>query len=364
MIWKKITIETLSEATDIVASVLFDNNIFGAEIEDNMNLSDEELSQMYVDIPKIKIDDGKAKVSFYVSIGNIDKKDVKIDNSLIDNSYQMSNDNIFTDEEFDSVIKNIKNNLSDMSSFTNLGKLTFTEEDLDDNIFLNKWKENFKTLNIDNINIVPNFIKEFDKDKLNIFIEPGNAFGTGQHETTKLCVREINKILSNNKIDNFLDIGCGSGILSIIAEKLGAKNVFAMDVDEKVELNLIENLKLNNISNKYKFDENSNVKYLINDAQNKFIYGFGNILTDEWLKNKLSLIKFDVIVANILSPVIISLIEKANIFSYINERGNIIFSGIINDCLDDVLNVIEKYDNIKNIEVNKENEWCSITLTF
>ena len=208
MIWKKITINTNVEAADIVASVLFDNNIVGAEIEDNQNLTEDELKRMYVDIPKVNVDDGKSKVSFYVSLGEkIENNLSNVDKNLVDNSYMKSNDNIFTKEEFDTIFENIKIELDDYKSFMDMGSLEIEEKDLDDEIFLNKWKENFKSLEIDNINILPNWEKA-KNGKINIFIEPGNAFGTGQHATTKLCVKAIDSIVKKNgNIKNFLDIG-------------------------------------------------------------------------------------------------------------------------------------------------------------
>lgn len=355
MKWKKITINTLVEAADIVASVLFDNGIVGAEIEDNQNLTSEELKKMYVDIPKLNVDDGKSKVSFYVSIGEKVNKDYK-DKSLVDSSYMVSNDNIFTESEFENILSNIKDELEDYRSFMDMGTLLFEEEILDDKDFLTKWKDNFKSIKIDNINILPSWEKRYSEDDINIFIEPGNAFGTGQHETTRLCAFALKDIIKND-INSFLDIGAGSGILSLISYKLGAKRVYAIDIDENCEFNLLENLKLNKISS-YKKISSGNCK--INELNEKFIYGFGNIITDNWLKSALRLEKYDIIVANILAPVIISLIEKADIASYINDGGYLVLSGIIKEKESDVRDALMKNGKIKDIKVNSEGEWVSL----
>ena len=358
MIWKKITINTNVEAAEIVASVLFDNNIVGAEIEDNQNLTEEELKKMYVDIPKLNIDDGKSKVSFYVSIGEkIDKDFSKVDNNLVDNSYMISNDNIFTKEEFDSIFEKIKEDLEDYKSFMDMGSLNIEEEDLDDEIFLNKWKENFKSLEIDDINILPNWEKA-KEGKINIFIEPGNAFGTGQHATTKLCVRAIEEIVKSNRVNNFLDIGTGSGILSIIADKLGIKNIVAIDIDENCEFNILDNLKLNNINSFYKIADDFNL-----DILNKydFIYGFGNIITDDALKNRIKLAKYDIFVANILAPVLISLIEVGKISDYINDNGHLILSGIIKEMEEEVISCLKRAKCFKNIKSFYEDDWVLIS---
>lgn len=359
MIWKKITIDTNEEASDIVAGVIYDNGIVGVEIEDNKNLTDEELSKMYVDIPKFKVDDGKAKVSFYVSIGNRDVKSFDgVDKNLIDNSYMMSSENIFTEDEFNEKLANIKTELEEYREFTNMGELKFSEIELDDKVFLNKWKENFKSITIDSVNIIPYFERDKSFEGTNIYIEPGNAFGTGQHITTKLCIRELKKYITERNTTRVLDIGCGSGILSILSKVLGADTVYAIDVDENVELNLKDNLQLNNIQNVAKITESS-----INASSNNdsFIYGFGNVLTDKWLIDELRGEKFDLIVANILAPVIISLIEKGNIFSYVKEGGVVVFSGILIEKSKDVLKTISSHTEVKETIVNKEDEWCSIT---
>ena len=381
MIWRKITINTTNEAADIVASVLFDNNIVGAEIEDNQNLSAEDLSKMYVDIPKINIDDGKSKVSFYISIGDREKsQDENVDKSLIDNSYMPSSDNIFTKEEFDAILNNIKTELEDYRNFVDMGSLDISEITLDDEDFLKKWKENFKKIVIDDISIIPSFdmSKIGDDGNLNIYIEPGNAFGTGQHSTTKLCVQSLKKIMAEKNKNYVLDIGSGSGILSIIAKKLGSDKVFAIDVDENVELNLLENLNLNDIKRIYKIGQsgsynenvlNNNKVTLINELSelkdnNLFLYGFGNILTDEDFKSKLCSVKYDIIIANILSPVIISLIEKCRIQDMLNENGNLILSGIIKEKEQEVFETIKKNIKYKDLMVDYDDEWVSFTVNM
>ena len=358
MIWKKITINTNVEAADIVASVLFDNNIVGAEIEDNQNLSDEDLKKMYVDIPKVNVDDGKSKVSFYISIGDKDSKFDNVDKNLVDNSYMRSNDNIFTQSEFDEIFERIKSELDEYKSFMDMGSLSIEEEDLDDEVFLNKWKENFKSLEIDDINILPNW--EQPKDgKINIFIEPGNAFGTGQHSTTKLCVKAISNIINcDKKVDSFMDIGTGSGILSIIANKLNINKVVAIDIDENCELNIIENLKLNGIDTYTKIDSNFDQ---MSFNSSSFIYGFGNIISDNELKDKVGFIKYDIIVANILAPVLVSLIKTGNIASFLKDGGYLILSGIIKEKQDEVVYALKDVNCFGSINIDCEGDWVAIT---
>lgn len=348
MIWKKITIETLSDASDIVASVLFDNGICGAEIDDNKNLTDYELEKMYVDIPKLKEDDGKAKVSFYISLDNEKKNiDANIDKNIVDDSYKMSTDNIFTKNEFDNIMKNILIELDDYKSFMNMGTLEISEEELDDNIFLNKWKENFKRLDIDNISIIPSFDKDnINKidNHINVYIEPGNAFGTGQHATTKLCIKAIEKLVKDKKLNSIMDVGCGSGILGIVAKKLGIKTATFIDIDKDVEFNLLENMKLNNIS-----VDNIN-------------YYFGNIINDDIFRKKIKPQKYDIVVANILAPVIISLLTIGKIDEYICGNGYFICSGIIREKAENVRNTILKSKKYELIDTYYEDDWVAFII--
>ena len=318
---------------------------------------------MYVDIPLNKFDDGKAKVSFYISIkeGSEEKVATKeVDKNLVDNSYIMSTDNIFTKEEYHDIFENIKNELESYRDFVDMGSLNISEAELDDKVFLNKWKENFKGIKIDDIEILPSWEKGSNKsienNGLNIYIEPGSAFGTGKHPTTSLCVKVISEIMKEKK-DGFklLDVGAGSGILSIIAMKLGVKKVVAIDIDESVENNLLENLKLNSINSVMKFEE-KNTDFS-NYSDIAYAYGFGNILTDKWVASFVGNCKYDIIVANILAPVIISLLGMGKITSYLKSKGYLVLSGIIKEKEVDVVRAIENDSSIKKYEVYSEDEW-------
>ena len=366
MLWSKIKILTNSKATDIVASVLFDNGIIGAEIEDSQNLTSDELKKMYVDIPKIVTDNGLAYVIFYVA-KNDEKslKEVKknlLNNGNVDISYFRNNDNIFTNDEFDKIMTNIKNELNEYRNFIDMGELTISEEIIDDNIFLNKWKNNFKRLIIGNICVIPNFDTDKINDKYtNIYIEPGNAFGTGKHETTKLCIEFLNEINIENNFQYMLDIGCGSGILGIVGTKLGVKNVFLIDVDENIECNLINNLKLNNI-NDYckklyiyhcKIDKNS-------ICNSKIVYGFGNLIDDIEFRKKISKYYFDIITINILAPIIIKHLVDVKISNFLNKNGYMILSGILVNQVDNIIRYI-KNDKTLNVEnIKNDGEWACI----
>ena len=350
----KWTIYTTAAAEDIVSSVVFSNGISGVEIEDNENLFEKELKEMYVDIPINKQSDGKAKISFYVNIVSLEKKKEieKIKNEQLKNinsldlSYKDNYDNTFTNEEFENILNNIKNELNEYKSFMDLGILRLEKEELEDIDDLNSWKKNYSPIEIDDIVVKPNFLedkKEY-KDKLVINIEPGQAFGTGGHETTKLCIKAIKNIISNyDKTDiDFMDIGCGSGILGILAKKLNANRVINIDVDDNIKSNIIENYKLNDLS-----------------CDNLL---FGNIVNDKKLINNTDLYNKDIIVANIISKVIISLLTDGNIHTYLKKGGYFIISGILKSEQTNIVDVINKQNNFTVVEINELGEWICLIL--
>lgn len=373
MIWTKWTIETKYEAADIVASVLFDNGIVGVEIEDNKNMTKSELDEMYVDIPLNKNDDDLANVVFYVSIQNdIEKTSIDDAKDNIDISYMVSKDNIYTKDKFDTIFANIKQDIENYAKFVDLGTLKISSENLDDKVFLNKWKENFKSFEIDNVCIVPSFDKKISNDNINIFIEPGNAFGTGKHETTKLCIKYINKIITNREatddykqISSFLDIGCGSGILGILAHKLNVSEVYAVDVDKNIEMNLKNNFELNDIKaiKINDCDDNLDNKTLNTyDESQKVYYGFGNLIDDDSFRKKILSRPFDMISINILTPIIIKHISNVKICDYLTKDGFLILSGILRENENDLKKLILSDKTLEIIDCSYENEWVAILI--
>ena len=359
---KKIEIETTIYAEDIISSIVFEKGIVGVQIENNQNLSDSELKEQYIDIPLINSVDDLSKVSFYVKI--IDDNETINKNNIIgeniDNSYVESNDNIFTKNELDEIINSLKESflqLKEISNETNNDEYTVSDYgtlliniiDLDNFDYLNKWKEFFEPIYINDIIIKPSFkqLKEDidTNDKIIITIDPGGAFGTGSHETTKLCITAIcdciKKLKKDNKEINFLDVGCGSGILGIIALKLGVSNTTNIDIDKSVIETVNNNLSYNNI----------------NDNFNLII---GNVINDIDLQNKLKL--YDIIVANILAPVIISLLNILNIERFLKPNGYMIFSGILEEKLMDIINIINNKKNLKVEKIEKDGSWVCITV--
>ena len=194
----------------------------------------------------------------------------------------------------------------------------------------NNWKEFYKPFRVTEKIVIKPSWEEFDKKEDDIIVEldPGMAFGSGDHETTSMCIKLIDKYLTEDM--SVIDVGCGSGILSIVASKLGAKNIFAVDLDEIAVKATNENLKLNKI-------ENVEVAH-------------GNLLE---MTNK----KADLVIANIVAQVIIML--NNDIKNHINDGGIYIMSGIINERLDEVLESLKDF-NI--IETQNDGDWNTIVV--
>lgn len=220
MKWTKFTLKTTTEAVDLISSMLDELGIEGIEIEDNVPLSEADTKGMFIDIlPELPPDDGTAKVSFYLE--------------------DLSN--------LEDLLRNIEEGLDDLSEFVNVGERTIAVSETEDKDWINNWKQYFKPFTVDDILIKPTWeeIPAEHADKLLIEIDPGTAFGTGKHETTQLCIRQLDKYIKGG--EKVLDVGTGSGILGIAALKLGASEAFGTDLDENAVVAVRENLEANHI---------------------------------------------------------------------------------------------------------------------
>jgi len=328
MKWTKITLETTSEAVDFISGMLYDLGIEGIEIEDNVPLTEEEKKQMFVDIlPIVNEGDNTAKVSFYVDPA----------------------------DDLASLLMRVKEGLKEISEFVSVGSGNISISDTEDKDWINNWKEFFKPFRIDDsIVIKPTWetLTEKKPDDLVIEIDPGISFGTGSHETTKLCILALKKYLKQN--DTVLDAGSGSGILSIIASKLGAGYVLGVDIDPIATKSALENAQVNNINaSEWNVHEN--------DMPNTPVaFATANLIEDQEIRTRIGKDKCDLVVANILADVIIPLsgIIKDNI----KDGGLFICSGIINTKEDEVKAALEK-NNYKIIEVNRMGDWVMMAAT-
>lgn len=314
MKWTKFTLDTTTEAVDLVSDMLSDLGIEGIEISDNLGITEEERKQMFIDIlPELDEDDGTAEVSFYID----------------------------AEQDMDQVLKNVQDGLQELSAFVNIGSGKLTVSETEDKDWINNWKEFFKPFRVDETIVIKPTWEELTDIKANdlvIEIDPGTSFGTGAHETTKLCIIGIKKHIKPESI--ILDAGSGSGILSIIAKKLGAKEVIGIDIDQNATNSAIENAAVNNL--------------IIEEGNLDFITG--NIIEDDGVRTKLGKEKFDMVVANILADVIIPLSDV--IGENLKPGGIFISSGIINTKEAALKEAIEK-NQFTILEINRMGDWVS-----
>lgn len=313
MKWNKFRLKTTTEAEDIVSSMLMDLGIEGVEIEDKVPLTQADKEQMFVDIlPEIEADDGVAYLSFYLDDG----------------------------EDVDAILKNVKNELEEMKSFLDMGECTIEESETEDVDWVNNWKKYFHQFYVDDVLIIPSWeeVKPEDEDKMIIHIDPGTAFGTGMHETTQLCIRQIRKYVTPQT--RILDVGCGSGILGMLALKFGAKYSVGTDLDPCAIDATYENMEVNGI-------EKSQYEVMI-----------GNIIDDKEVQDKVGYEKYDIVVANILADVLVPLTPV--IVNQLKKGGIYITSGIIDMKEETVVNAV-KEAGLEVLEVTYQGEWVSVT---
>lgn len=313
MKWNKFTLKTRTEVEDIVISTLADIGIQGAEIEDKQPLTEEDKKQMFVDIlPDIPEDDGVAYLNFYLD----------------------------EDEDVDAMLKKVKAELDDLRNFVDIGEGTITTSQTEDKDWINNWKQYFKQFYVDDILIIPSWeeVKEEDKGRMIIHIDPGTAFGTGMHETTQLCIRQLKKYVTEET--ELLDVGTGSGILSIVALKLGARHAVGTDLDPCAVPAVEENKEANDIP--------------VQD----FEMMIGNIIDDKETQDRVGYEKYDIVVANILADVLVPLTPV--ILAQMKKGGIYITSGIIDDKEETVVNAV-KEAGLEVLEVTHQGEWVSVT---
>ncbi len=324
MKWKKFKIKTKTEAEDIIISTLYDIGLEGAQIEDNVPLTALEKEQMFVDIlPQLAPDDGTAYLSFFVEETE--------DGKLLKNGTE-------TDEK--EILQEVKAELEALRNFCDIGEGSISVDETEDIDWINNWKQYFKQFYVDDILIVPSWeeVKEEDKDKMILHIDPGTAFGTGMHETTQLVIRQLKKYVTTDT--ELLDVGTGSGILGIIALKLGAKHVLGTDLDPCAIPAVAENKEANEI------------------ADEAFDMMIGNIIDDKEVQDEAGYGKYDIVAANILADVLVPLTPV--IVNQMKTGAYYITSGILNVKEEVVVQAV-KDAGLTLVEVTRQGEWVSVT---
>lgn len=351
MKWKKYTIETTTLAEDYMSSMLMELGIEGIEIEDNIPLTKEDQSEMFIDfLPELPPDEGISHVSFYIEVmggaeASDDFKDAFED--VASEAFNNTGTEILppagmTEEEQKALLIRVKEGLEALRDTVDIGSGVITSSETEDLDWINNWKKYFTAFTIDDILIKPTWeeLKDEDKDKFVIEIDPGISFGTGKHETTQLCIRQLSKYVKLFDNPKVLDLGCGSGILSIAAMKLGAREVVGTDLDPDCMTSTRDNMRVNHL------DEKLGTFYV------------GNIITDEELQNKVGCEEYEIVVANILADVIIPM--ASIIPARLKKGGYFITSGIIDFKENDVKEAIEKA-GLEVVEINHQGEWVNVT---
>ena len=313
MKWKKYRLKTTTEAEDIVSSMLMDLGIQGVEIEDKIPLSQSDKEQMFVDIlPQIGEDDGVAYLSFYLE----------------------------PEEDQEKILADVRRELSEMSAYVDVGECLIEESETEDVDWVNNWKQYFHQFYVDDILIIPSWedVKPEDQDKMVIHIDPGTAFGTGMHETTQLCIRQIRKYVSEDT--RILDVGCGSGILGMLALKFGAAYSVGTDLDPCAIDATHENMEVNGIE------------------KDRYEVMIGNIIDDGTVQDKVGYGCYDIVVANILADVLVELTPV--IVNQLKPGGIYITSGIIDDKEQTVVDAVKKA-GLTVLDVTYQGEWVCVT---
>lgn len=313
MKWNKFRLKTTTEAEDIVSSMLMDLGIQGVEIEDRVPLTKQDQEQMFVDIlPQIPEDDGTAYLTFYLE----------------------------EEENAGEVLSRVQKELEEMRSYVDVGECTIEESQTEDVDWVNNWKQYFHQFYIDDILVIPSWeqVEAKDSDKMVIHIDPGTAFGTGMHETTQLCIRQLKKYVTEGA--RILDVGCGSGILGMLALKFGASYSVGTDLDPCAIDAAHENMKANGIE------------------EGQYEVMIGNIIDDKEVQDRVGYGKYDIVAANILADVLVPLTPV--IKGQLKDGGIYITSGIIEDKEDTVTKAV-KDAGFEILEVNHQGEWVSVT---
>ena len=313
MKWNRFTVKTKTEAEDIVISTLAEVGIEGVEIQDKQPLTEEDKAQMFVDImPEGLVDDGVAYLNFYLE----------------------------EDADKEAILKDVREALDDLKNFMDIGEATIEESQTEDKDWINNWKQYFHQFYVDDILIVPSWeeVKAEDKDKMILHIDPGTAFGTGMHETTQLVIRQLKKYVTPDT--EMLDVGTGSGILGIVALKLGAKHVLGTDLDPCAVPAVAENKEANQI------------------VDETFDMVIGNIIDDKAIQDQAGYEKYDIVTANILADVLIPLTPV--IVNQMKKGAYYITSGIL-DVKEEVVVEAVKAAGLTVVEVTHQGEWVSVT---
>lgn len=329
MKWKKISIETIVAAEDIISAELDAIGIEGVEIEDKVPLSDEDKKRMFIDIlPELLADDGVALLTFYLE----------------------------ENADFNAKIEEVKEVLKEISTYMEIGSGELTIGETEDKDWINNWKEFFKPFRVDDeIIIKPTWetLDEVKPGEMVVEIDPGTAFGTGSHETTRLCILNIKKYIKAG--NTVLDVGTGSGILSIISKKLGSDHTVGIDIDGNAVKIAEENTEINGMKTDSDVTSPAYYKNAWEKKAERIDFLTGNLIDDAALREKVG--KYDLVVANILADIIIPL--SGVIRECMKPGALFISSGIIKEKEAAVTAALSK-NGFEIVEITRMGDWVSV----
>lgn len=323
MNWTEVTIYTTTDGIEIINGALLKIGINDAVIEDASVFEDflhnETLNWDYFDEELAKMQECESCIKVYLADNNQGKQ------SLI---------------EIEKFIEGLKEEFKE----TDLGRLKIETRILNDEDWANNWKQYFKPFTVsDKIIIKPSWeeLTESSDGKTVLEIDPGMSFGTGQHHTTRLCIEQLVKHMKAGT--EVLDMGCGSGILSIASILLGADKATGVDIDENAVRTAKENAALNNI------------------YEDRFTVYCGDVTGDEGLQNAIGCNRYDMIAVNIIAQIIMGM--SFTFPKFLKKGGLVIASGIIKKYVNDVVEDFKAL-GFEILEINNSEEWVSITARY
>ncbi len=315
MEWIEVKVITKHEAIEALTAVLLDCGVEGTQIDDDIDLK-KFLQNNYLDWDYVDEE-----------LANKTIEDTIITFYLSRNLYGME------------MLKNIESALERALYVegVDFGSLELILKDVNDEDWSNNWKKYYKPFRIGEKVVVRPIWEDFQGEDSDIIftIDPGSAFGTGLHQTTQLCIESLEKIGTDDK--EILDLGCGSGILSIVSLLLGGKSATAVDIDKNAVDNALKNGEINKVQN--------------------YRGLFGDVLNDDSLVHNIKKVRYDIVVANIVADVIISLTPSVK--EFIKNDGIFISSGIIKGRLDEVLGKF-KEEGFEVLNAYEKDEWVCV----
>lgn len=321
MEWTEVNIFTTTEGIELVCSKLMDIGIKGFAIQDaedfNEFLENKNGQWDYIDEDLMGLSNCETRITVYLPSNN-------------------------QGVDMLASIRSMLTELKAGDAEKQYGRLEAELSSIREEDWANNWKQYFKPLKVGEKLVIKPSWEEYneDSDRIILEIDPASSFGTGQHHTTRLCLELLEKSLS--KDDVILDMGCGSGILSIGAMLLGAKRAVAVDIEQNAAETALENAVKNNISPEL------------------YETYFGNILSDEKLASEIDY-KYDIITANIVADVLIAM--KDNFVRYIKKGGTLIVSGIIEERMDEVIDALKSV-GFSSPEVNIKEGWAAVRFIY